>query len=211
MRLWPGGAAEDHVIGQPIALAARDVRIVDRLPPGFRYRPGSTRLDGQKIPDPEISVDGRTLIWRMESLRERERFNIRYVVEVAAGTPTGRAVNIAWAEAAGSARSNDATAEVLVVEDLFRSHSVISGRVIVTDCDSDPSNDPEGIANIRLFLEDGRYVVTDDAGRYHFAGVSSGTHVIQLDIDTLPEEFEPANCHNDSRSAGRAHSRFVDV
>ncbi len=59
-------------------------------------------------------------------------------------------------------------------------------------------------------LEDGSYAVTDRDGRYHFEGVTPGTHVVQLDDMTLPADRAAADCARNSRSAGRAFSRFVD-
>ena len=57
---------------------------------------------------------------------------------------------------------------------------------------------------MRIYLEDGRYAVTDDEGKYHFEGVTPGSHVVQLDTITLPEELEPLRCDTRVRSAGNA-------
>jgi hypothetical protein len=59
-------------------------------------------------------------------------------------------------------------------------------------------------------LEDGSYAVTDRDGRYHFEGVMPGTHVVQLDDMTLRADRGAADCARNSRSTGRAFSRFVD-
>ncbi len=82
------------------------------------------------------------------------------------------------------------------------------GRVLSGVCGEGETG---GVAGIRIFLEDGTYVVTDPRGRYHFEGVRSGTHVVQLDLETVPEMYEVVACDEDTRQAGRPWSRFVDL
>jgi len=53
--------------------------------------------------------------------------------------------------------------------------------------------------------------VTDADGLYHFEGVAEGTHVVQVDKETLPQGYTPMVCEENSRYAGRATSKFVDV
>ncbi len=69
----------------------------------------------------------------------------------------------------------------------------------------------EGVKGARLYLEDGRYVDTDANGLYHFEGLRPGTHVIQLDENSLPGHLEIYQCENNTRFAGSANSRFVDI
>jgi hypothetical protein len=85
----------------------------------------------------------------------------------------------------------------------------IIGRVIDGGCSVDPAKAP-GIAGVRIMLEDGSYAVTDRDGRYHFEGVLPGTHVVQLDDNSLPLDRAAADCAQNTRAAGRAFSRFVE-
>ncbi|MBT8423290.1 MAG: OmpA family protein, partial [Gammaproteobacteria bacterium] len=100
---------------------------------------------------------------------------------------------------------------VRLSEALFRTRSTLLGRVISGSCDDDVSNDSDGVAGIRIYLEDGRYAVTDEGGRYHFEGLNPGTHVVQLDVDTVPETSEIVPCENNARFAGRSYSQFVSL
>ncbi len=68
----------------------------------------------------------------------------------------------------------------------------------------------KGVPGIRIYLEDGTYVLTDERGMYHIEGVKPGTHIVQLDIDTIPEQYELMDGWN-NRFAGRGYSQFVDV
>jgi outer membrane protein OmpA-like peptidoglycan-associated protein len=108
----------------------------------------------------------------------------------------------------GALLSNTALATVRVTEELFRSRNVIMGRVVPGGCGEGVT---DGVPGIRIFMEDGTNVVTDHRGRYHFEGVRSGTHVIQLDLETVPEMYEVVACDEDTRQAGRPWSRFVDL
>ncbi len=190
---------------------ALNVTVADQLPIGFRYRKGSARLDGANLVDPQVAADGRTLTFAIGDMVLDGSSQIRYVAEIAAGARPGQADNRARAAADGGLTSNQAVASVTVKEDLFRSGNFIAGRVIADNCSDDPTDAPDGVPGVRIYLEDGTYVVTDEEGKYHFEGVASGTHVVQLDLDTLPAHFEIDHCEANSRHAGTPFSRFVDL
>jgi len=184
------------------------VTVSDKLPLGFRYRKGSARLEGAKADDPQISADGRTLTFNVGTMPVKGKINISYVVEVAAVARLGNATNTAQAVAAGGHISNLARAVVLVKEDLFISKTTIVGRVAADSC-----GEREGVSleGIRVYLEDGTHAITDKNGMYHFEGVNPGTHVVQLDLATVPEGYEITECEENTRFAGSMHSQFVDL
>ena len=68
----------------------------------------------------------------------------------------------------------------------------------------------EGLANIRIFLEDGTFTMTDKDGNYHFEGIDPGTHVVQVDTNSLPAGYELVGLKN-TRFSGSNFSQFVDV
>ncbi len=208
-RVFTGDFLQYRVTVEAPSGAVRNVTLNDRLPQGFRYRKGSASLDGSKIPDPAVSPDGRTLTFSLGDIPAGERREIRYVAEVAAGARLGRAVNSAAAVAAGGITSNVAEAAVRVEDAFFRNHAFIAGRVLAGVCD--PDQETVGLPGVRIYLEDGSFVVTDEKGMYHFEGVRPGTRVVQLDLHTLPPWYEAVDCETNSRFAGRAYSQFVDV
>ncbi len=189
---------------------AASVEVSDLLPMGFRYRSGSARLSGVELADPQVADNGRGLTFAIGDLVDGASAEIRYVTEVAAGARLGEAANRATA-VSGALRSNVAIATVLVKEDFFRSKNFIAGRVIADNCDDLAGHDRDGVEGVRIYLEDGTYVITDAQGRYHFEGVASGTHVVQLDLESLPDIYDIAACEDNSRSAGTAFSRFVEL
>ena len=74
-----------------------------------------------------------------------------------------------------------------------------------------PTEQQAGIAGVRVYLEDGRYAVTDEEGKYHFDDVMPGSHVVQIDAVTIPDTHRALECADRVRNAGRAYSQFVDV
>ena len=185
--------------------------ITDELPPGFAYQQGSATMDEGGSPEPVMAADGRTLIFNLGDVPMSGVVNIQYVVEVAAGVRPGEAVSTARANAEGGVGSGLAVVRTLVRDAFFRDTGFITGRVVVGECDLSRDEERVGVPGVRVFLEDGTFSVTDDGGRYHFEGVPAGAHVVQVDVATLPDRHEPLACLDDTRSAGRPYSRFVDI
>lgn len=193
-------------------VVAAGTTVVDTLPPGMRYQRGSTTVDGNPAADPAISPVGRTLTFDLNDIADGAASTVRYVVEVAAGARTGDAVNRASASAnGGSLVSNQGTAVVRIKQDFVRNHNILTGRVIADECATPDSDTARGIAGVRIYLENGTYVVTDEQGMFHIEGVRPGSHVVQMDLDTLAPQYEPVVCDEQTRFAGRAFSRFVDL
>lgn len=189
------------------------VTLRDRLPVGVRYRQGSLRIDKADAPDPQISSDGRTLMFTLGALPDGVSREIEYVTEVSAAAPLGVAVNTVQATSVVPAVvSNEARAQVIVREELMRSRSIVMGRIMEVDgCDSSQRRVGKGVQGIKLFTEEGRYVVSDNKGRYHFEHLKPGSHVLQIDTETLPDHLELLRCEQDTRAAGTNESRFVDL
>ena len=208
--------------------AAIGVMLTDVLPQDFRYRKESTLLNGKFSDDPEISGDGRTLSFIIGDLNPAVTATLTYVVEVGAGASFGMATNAASATSITGVVSNTAKASVEVIDDLLQSQTIIIGQVTTepyepvkdeeseiegeaeTEMTMDPKDTVTGVPGIRIYLEDGSYVVTDDNGMYHFDNVTPGVHVVQLDLETLPDKYEPSEGWN-NRYSKRDYSQFVDL
>ncbi len=186
--------------------AATGLTLSDYLPQGLRYERGSTRGGAE----PVVSPDGRNLTFAIPQIAGRGSADIRYVVTVAPGAPSGEALN--RAQIAGDARvtSNQAAASVRLRPLLFTDAMTVIGRVTEGDC-GDPVDKRKGLAGIRLMLEDGTFVVTDRDGLYHFEGVRPGRHVVQIDTASVPASHAPVACDVDTRQAKSAISRFVEA
>ena len=190
--------------------AAVDVSVADTMPIGFRLRKGSVRINSVPAGDPTISADGRTLTFNVGTLAGGSVTTINYVVEVTAGTRLGEAINTAIATATGG-KSNKAHAKVTIRDDFMRTHSTLMGRVSTGTCNEETGEGTGGVEGVRVYLEDGSFVISDKQGLFHFEGVRAGLHVAQLDLDSLPDGYEAFACTENSRFAGRSFSQFVET
>ena len=211
--------------GGTLPIAA--LRIADRMPLGFRYQGGSARLGTIVLADPLVSNDGRHLTFSLGVLAAGTTATVRYVAVVGPSAQVGPADNTA--QAVAPVTSNVARASVLVREDLNRSTSILLGRVTVAENCNNPHSDdysassprrdlsnpfyghPVGIKGVRVMLQDGTYIVTDEEGRWHADNIRPGTHVVQLDEVSLPKDIELESCEQNTRTGGRNFSQFVNV
>ncbi len=213
----------------------RNVTITDRLPDGVKYVPGSFKVEATSI-TPTLSSDGKTLSYIHPALAKGATVTLTYVAVIGAGTVDHQAVNTAWASAPGAGKSNVAKTVLKIKEELWRSKGFILGQVYEADapCEHnatkgvgkgaavpassvvglDGKPHPErgcGIEGVKLYMEDGRYVTTDKDGRYHFVDVANGTHVVQIDDESIKGRYTIEQCERTTRFAGRARSQFVEV
>jgi len=196
------------------AASPASARIADALPKGFRYQSGSARLDSAAISEPMISANGGALTFDIGLVPPSATVELTYVLEVAIGADIGTAVNRAQAvSAAGFPISNYAEASVNVSDDFLRSNLTIVGRIIEDGCSIDgaASLEQKGLEGVRLYMETGATVVTDQNGLYHFEDVTPRTHVVQVDEGSLPAGYELVQCKNNTRYAGSPRSQFVDA
>lgn len=191
--------------------AFTNVQVMDHLPAGARYRAGSLRLDGVRIADPAVAADGTGFTYTHPRLEAGTTITLRYVVEYTVAMRGMKdAVNTAQAIAPGNVHSNQARSLVRMNEELFSQKGFIVGRVFEGSCDVGAHADA-GVPNVRVYLEDGRYGVTDENGHFHFEGLEPGTHTVQLDKFTLPAYLELASCADRMNHAGRDFSQFAEL
>ena len=182
--------------------------VTDIFPAGMRLRPASVRLDDAPAAAAVVPT-GQGFSLSIPSLPAGGSVLISYTLDVRADAREGRALNRAEAVDTRGIHSNVADAFVRIRRESIGNRMTIVGRVTDGGCSVDSGKAP-GIGGVRIMLEDGRYAVTDIDGRYHFEGVQPGTHVVQLDDLTLPADRAAVDCARNTRSAGRAFSRFVE-
>ncbi|KQT14071.1 DUF11 domain-containing protein [Ramlibacter sp. Leaf400] len=188
------------------------LQLLDRLPAGLRYRAGSARLNGVAIPDPQAGPDGRSLVFTVGTVPARGSLTLTYVAVVGPNAPLGPAQNTI--QAIGRIASNTAGATIVIREELNASRAILMGQVTVApSCEADASDraSRRPVANARILLQDGTYVITDAEGQWHIENVRPGTHVVQLDTTTLPEGLQLKSCEDNNRTGGRDFSQFVNV
>lgn len=186
-----------------------DVQLRDVIPFGFVYLKGSARRDGVPLADPE-GGNGPRLTFPLGDLSDGSVSQVSYRLRVGPGAMSGDGINRAQATAASGASSNVASVAVTLQQGVFTEKGIVIGKVFV-DCNRDRiQGDKEpGIPGVRVYLEDGTYIVTDSEGKYSFYGLSPRTHVLKLDETTLPGGAEMEVLSN--RHAGDATSLFADL
>jgi uncharacterized repeat protein (TIGR01451 family) len=182
------------------------VTVTDRFPSSLRLRADTIRVDGARSAA-EIASDGTSFSVALPPLQGGAAATVTYALEVRGDARPGDAINHAAARDDRGAASTIADAAIRIVGDTISGRMTIIGRVLDGPCGGDKL---PGVPGVRVMLEDGSYAVTDADGRYHFEGVLPGTHVVQLDDATLPADRAATDCARDTRSAGRAFSRFVE-
>jgi len=198
----------------------RDVTIYDQLPKGIKYKDGSFKLNGA-ISTPTISSDGKRLSIVYPQFKPSEVVTISYVAMVTAGIENNEAINRAWVESIIAGSSNVASVRLKIERELQNDRGMIIGGVYDKDGDCNETtaqamneNDKIrrcGVEGVKLYMEDGRYVVTDKNGKYHFVDIMSGTHVLQIDKYSLQGRYKLTQCKQNTRWAGSNKSKFVDM
>ncbi|MDB5694258.1 MAG: hypothetical protein JWO81_3321, partial [Alphaproteobacteria bacterium] len=181
------------------------ITLTDHFPAAMRLRTGTIRVNNRPAAA-RIAPDGRSFDVDVPPVAAGQAAEVSYGMDVLGTAPDGETVNRVEGHDDKGTGSNVADAAVRIRRDAIADRVTIEGRVTDGGCDGGG----RGIAGVRIIIEDGSYAVTDPEGRYHFEGVTSGTHVVQLDDTTLPVDRAAVDCRPDTRSGGRAFSRFVD-
>ena len=187
-----------------------EVMLNDTLPAGFSYQPGSARLGGAPVADPAGSGRGPQLVFPVGKLDAGASVVMTYRVKIGPGAVAGNGINYAQATASYGTVSNVASAQVVLQGGVFSDKGYIIGKIFL-DCNRNRLQDKEelGIPGVRLYMEDGTFVITDSEGKFSLYGITNRTHVLKIDKTTLPAGAELIDLSN--RNGGDAGSRFIDM
>ncbi|MFT5433057.1 MAG: putative repeat protein (TIGR01451 family), partial [Myxococcota bacterium] len=135
-----------------------------------------------------------------------ERIVIRYQTVVGANARPGQTlVNRAQVvEPGGTALSSMVGVTLRVTGDDIFDRSWIRGRVY---CDEDGDGwagprDP-GVYGARVYIDTGRYAITDRDGKFHLTNVPAGLRMVKVDTDTVPPNSEPVTSISQTRHVSR--------
>ncbi len=193
-----------------------ETTVIDRLPLGFRYLPGSARIAaGSSAAAQAIEpagAPGPELRFAVPPQAASDEITLVYRVRVGPGAQQGSGVNIAEAVTVGASavRSNQGRAAVIISGGVFTTDACVVGKIFVDVNRNRVQDDDEpGIPSVRLAFEDGTLLVSDVEGKYSFCGLTPSTHVLKVDRATLPSGARLAV--SGSRNAGDGGSLFVDL
>lgn len=178
--------------------AIANATIVDLLPKGIIYQPGSATisLNGAGATALEPTISGRRLTWRGQNIPLNSTLRVLFSGRVAPNAPLGRLTNTTFmTDAAGVPISNRAEAVVeRVPEHVFDCSDVI-GKVF-DDLNHNGYHDQgePGIPNVRVVTVRGTRITTDEFGRFHVPCAETpgniGTNfILKLDTRSLPTGY----------------------
>lgn len=186
--------------------------IIDRLPAGFRLIEGSSRVVGAVLIKLQ-GMPGPALTYTLDAVQPGKTVTITYRVRVGVGAMEGDGVNRAVAQCRYNSNpncSNEARARVRVTGGVFTTDACVVGMIYV-DCNGNQIKDREelGIPGVRLYAEDGTFLISDSEGKYSYCGFSPKSHVLKVDQVTLPRGSRLVSSSN--RNLGDANSLFLDL
>ncbi|MEE9332502.1 MAG: hypothetical protein V3U65_00230 [Granulosicoccaceae bacterium] len=225
-RVEPGEEITYHLdIRNSSAGDYSDVTIVDALPFGFKYVPGSAFIDGEKLDDPErvklsesthlVEGNDRGMIFTVDTVVAGGSRLLQYRLLATAAALESNGLNAVSASATTlsglTVVSSVSTAKVKIVQHgVLSDKAILFGKIYVdSSCDDIQNNGEWPIGGVRLYMQDGTYVITDEDGQYSLFGLDPGFNVIKVDNETLPEglTLKPL----DSRHGADPDSRFVEL
>ena len=196
-----------HITNTEATHAKRAVVVTDTPSNLLRLRRDSVRIDGAAAGAAvTFAPDGSHMTIALGDMAGGVSHTITYAASVRASASAGRALNTVTAtDILGASAS--ASALVRIEEDGLTARMTLLGEVSDGGCVAKgPHN---GIAGVRVMLEDGSFAITDGQGRYHFDDLVPGTHVAQVASSTLPEGGRFVNCGGGTRAADSPTSRFI--
>jgi uncharacterized repeat protein (TIGR01451 family) len=191
--------------------------LIDDAPLEMRYLQGSLTINGAVSNAVTINPETGRMTVALPAMTKGEALIVRYGMRLLPRIKNGITLrNSAQVIGNGGFVSNVSYSDVRIIDDLLQAKATIVGRVYFDNCNgntNDANGNPDiiGLGNIRLYNQQGDYVLTDNKGRFTFSGIETGTNVIQLDKITLPKGVEMSFCKNNTRHAGTDFSQFVDT
>ncbi|UJF17477.1 hypothetical protein L0B53_01530 [Vibrio sp. SS-MA-C1-2] len=200
------------------------LNLYDAIPYGFKYIEGMTTINSVSVDDPTQLSDG-SLHFDLNQLSGQghaiklkigEPVEVKYLLQLTSGAIESDGINSAYVTASvGNSQeiieSNTANFRIDIRQTgVLNDRSIIFGKVYLDgNCDGQQADGEWPIGGVKLYLETGDYVITDENGQYSLFGVQPGVHVLRADPYSLPEglELKPL----DPRNAGEGSSRFADV
>ncbi len=172
-----------------------NLTLVDVIPAGFRFVPGSATVDGVPATPTET---GARLDFTGINLGPNQTISIRLLLDALSTAGPGKYVNRARLfDAAGSLLAAEATATVEIqLEAVFDCSDVI-GRVFDDRNRNGYIDDNEpGLPGVRLATVNGLLITTDRHGRFHVACAElpdkaiGSNFILKLDTRTLPSGYQ---------------------
>jgi uncharacterized repeat protein (TIGR01451 family) len=196
-----GDSVEYSLRVKSVGGTTKNVKITDNMPLGFKLIAGTVKVIRGGVTsaaaDP-AGAPGPQTVYSVGTVANKEVVEIRYRVRLGVGSDLGDGINRAQAKAPYARSSLIATAKVEVTRGVFTREACVIGKVFV-DCNQNKVQDAcvddgtgkctagePGIPGVRLYMEDGTNITTDENGQYSICGIRAISHVMQIDMTTMP-------------------------
>lgn len=168
-----------------------EIKTTITLPRGFIYIDNSIRSEDDSIKS-VMQEKNRLEIYFNKSLAGKEKREITLSVKTNTSIKRGKNIFKVFSTANYGnyerINSNVNTCIIYVEEEEIERKGTIIGRVY-SDQNSNKEYDIEdiGIPNVKIYLENGHFVITDRDGKFSFLGEKGYIHVLRIDKTTLPK------------------------
>ncbi|PJK03447.1 hypothetical protein CO612_09100 [Lysobacteraceae bacterium NML71-0210] len=196
-----------------VAAALQPV-LVDRLPAGFLLVGETVAVRGAKLIALQ-GAPGSELRMQLDAIPADAEVMVQYRVRLGVGAQQGDGINRAHMECPVAQTglaicSNEDQWQVKPRGGVFSNEGCVVGQIYV-DANGNSVKDREelGIPGVRMYFQDGTYMISDVEGKYSYCGLRPVTHVLKVDSSTLPRGSRLMT--SSSRNAGDANSLFIDL
>ena len=186
------------------------VTVEDNLPAGFAYLNNTVKTNSVASANP-VGAPGPHLEFAVGGMTPGQVIHLTYKVRVVPGALQGDGKNRAQARSVNpEGASNVAVARVIVRAGVFSDKPFLIGKVFV-DTNGNKVQDAgePGVPGVRLYLNNGTYVITDKEGKYSLYGLEAITHAVKVDETTVPAGWQGEALtarHNRRGTTGAARS-----
>lgn len=185
-----------------------------RLAQGFKLVEDSVQLDGISFHEVTNLGNGQ-FRFNFSNFAKGEPHTLHYAVRITASSKDGDSLTTAYASATRADTSTLYSASVqtkvrALKNGVLSDEGIIFGKVsFPAECASNEAHKLLPIGGVRIYLEDGRYAITDATGDYNFHAVKPGMHTVKLDKLTLPQGVGLQITSN--QQLGDAYSQFAEI
>jgi uncharacterized repeat protein (TIGR01451 family) len=211
-----GDSVEYSLRVKSVGGTTKNVTISDNLPLGFKLIEGTVKVIRGGVTSAAanpVGSPGPALTFTVGTVANKEVVEIRYRLRLGIGADLGDGINKAQAKAPYATSSLIATAKVLVTRGVFTREACVAGKVFV-DCNQNKVQDKceagskdgcePGIPGVRLYMEDGTNITTDENGQYSICGVRAINHVMLVDMTTMPIGSRMGITSNENLGSGKS-------
>ncbi len=175
-------------------VVAGPLNVVDVLPQGLLYNPGSATLSGAPF---AVQVEGRTVTWPGLTVPPLATITLTLSARVTTGAASGELVNTASLRnpVTGALLAEEATATVRIMpEPVFDCGDVIGKVYDDKNRDGYQNKGEKGIPAARVVGVDGTIITTDEHGRFHVPCAMlprdrGSNFILKLDTRSLPTGY----------------------